>query len=163
MRLRLLRSATTSALLLSLLAACGDQRRPAPVQGSPEPAYRPAPSPSSPGGESETRIAGFGTVTEDTYLVQRQTDRNGLIRAVLTPDPDSKDVDTFQARLSRGEHTMHIKKGTRVGLRSEVTVNTLDGRSFKFLKIEVVDGSLVDHRGDPVRGSVLATAVKLDP
>jgi hypothetical protein len=158
--LQLLPLAAIMLLATAILISCGPGPEPEPVAPTRRPGSGSSVTEKSGGFGSQvdpSQKPTFGTavVTEDTYLGVRQTDRLSIIRGTLSTSPEASEVETFEDRLSKGKTIMRIKKGTVVTLRDIVPVKTLDGNEYRFRKVEIADGSLLDEYGDPVRGSVL--------
>lgn len=95
------------------------------------------------------KARGEGVLSQDSYLLIKQKHMKNYIRAILNPNPEQGDTDTWDARLEEGQMP-ELKKGTRVVItRGRTNAYVEDGIKGTFQRIEVLTG---EHAGE--RGSI---------
>jgi hypothetical protein len=144
--------------LLLLFPGCG-QKTPPPTKKVPEgggsTVSEPREGGSGLGSETDGIDKGFtqtGVITQDTYLLPRQTDYKNYTRVKLAGTATEGDVNTFDDRVQKGRY-IPIPAGTKV-LRRGTNGLRIDGKEYRFVRVEVIDGSLKDDEGYPARGNV---------
>jgi hypothetical protein len=93
-----------------------------------------------------------GVITQDTYLLRRQTDYKNYARVKLAGTATEGDVNTYEDRVQKGRY-IPIPAGTKVLRRGKNGIR-IEGQEYWFVRVEVIDGSLKDDEGFPARGNV---------
>ena len=150
--------------VLVFLPSCGNDKSTPPKQATPARPHQDNNSGSAEGGigseRDPSRNATFGTMvtTKDSYILRRQTDYKNYARAVLCPTPKRGDLDTYNVRVREGRY-IPIPAGTKVTRRG-VSTFPYEGVTYRFIRIEVADGSIADESGMGQRGNVPEDAFK---
>ncbi len=144
---------TALVAVILLVAACREDRSEAPAP--PQDSRRSVSDIVADDDPSKVLYLGKATVTEDTWLLPRDTDFKNYARVHIGKRPTQGDVDTWESRQKEGR--VHpVKQGTRVKVRRQIRRFPMrDGTEAVFRKVEIDDGSMLDEDGYPLRGHIL--------